>query len=88
MDETYIKIKGEWKHLYRAVDKQGNTVDFLLTNGIFQITDITGRVVVIKDLSNRKQEEEIDIGGLAPGLYLCKVLENNILISAGKIIKN
>jgi transposase-like protein len=30
-DETYIRIKGEWKYLYRAVDKQGNTVDFLLT---------------------------------------------------------
>src|SRR5450631_2716193 len=30
MDETYIKIKGEWKYLYRAVDKAGNTVDFLL----------------------------------------------------------
>ena len=29
--ETYIKIKGEWKYLYRAVDKQGDTVDFLLT---------------------------------------------------------
>jgi putative transposase len=31
MDETYIKIKGEWMYLYRAVDKKGNTVDFLLT---------------------------------------------------------
>jgi transposase-like protein len=31
LDETYVKIKGEWKYLYRAVDKQGNTVDFLLT---------------------------------------------------------
>src|SRR3954465_8630718 len=31
MDETYIKVKGEWMYLYRAVDKQGNTVDFLLT---------------------------------------------------------
>jgi putative transposase len=31
MDETYIKIKGVWKYLYRAVDKEGNTVDFLLT---------------------------------------------------------
>jgi len=30
MDETYIKIKGQWKYLYRAVDKDGNTVDFLL----------------------------------------------------------
>ena len=30
MDETYIKVRGEWKYLYRAVDKEGNTVDFLL----------------------------------------------------------
>jgi putative transposase len=31
MDETYIKVKGEWKYLYRAIDKQGQTIDFLLT---------------------------------------------------------
>jgi putative transposase len=31
MDETYIKIKGQWRYLYRAVDKQGQTIDFLLT---------------------------------------------------------
>src|ERR671933_1359867 len=31
MDETYIKVKGEWRYLYRAVDKQGQTIDFLLT---------------------------------------------------------
>jgi transposase-like protein len=30
MDETYIRIKGEWKYLYRAVDRDGNTIDFLL----------------------------------------------------------
>ncbi|MFM0266017.1 IS6 family transposase [Paraburkholderia sediminicola] len=30
MDETYVKVKGQWKFLYRAVDKEGNTVDFLL----------------------------------------------------------
>ena len=30
MDETYIKVKGAWKYLYRAVDKEGKTVDFLL----------------------------------------------------------
>jgi putative transposase len=30
MDETYIKVKGVWKYLYRAVDKEGKTVDFLL----------------------------------------------------------
>ena len=30
-DETYIKVKGGWTYLYRAVDKQGRTVDFLLS---------------------------------------------------------
>lgn len=30
MDETYVKVGGQWKYLYRAVDKAGNTVDFLL----------------------------------------------------------
>jgi len=31
MDETYVKIKGKWAYLYRAVDKEGHTIDFLLT---------------------------------------------------------
>ena len=30
VDETYVKINGRWTYLYRAVDKQGKTVDFLL----------------------------------------------------------
>jgi putative transposase len=31
MDETYIKVGGKDRYLYRAIDKEGNTVDFLLT---------------------------------------------------------
>ena len=30
MDETYIRVKGEWRYLCRAVDEDGNTIDFLL----------------------------------------------------------
>ena len=31
MDQTCIKVKGAWKYMYRAVDKEGGSVDFLLT---------------------------------------------------------
>src|SRR3954451_3087543 len=31
IDETYIKIRGQWRYLYRAIDKHGTPVDFLLT---------------------------------------------------------
>ena len=31
MDETYIKVKGVWHYLYRAVDKEGDTIDFMLS---------------------------------------------------------
>ena len=31
VDETYIKIRGQWRYLYRAIDKHGTSVDFLLT---------------------------------------------------------
>ena len=31
MDETYIQVKGQWVYLYRAVDKFGDTVDFMLS---------------------------------------------------------
>lgn len=30
LDETYIKVKSQWKYFYCAVDKEGHTIDFLL----------------------------------------------------------
>jgi len=48
MDETYIRVKGEWKYLYRAVDSNGNTIDFMLSAKRNQIADghptLKGRV--------------------------------------------
>src|SRR4029450_13887687 len=31
MDETYLRVQGEWRSLYRAVEKYGEPIDFLLT---------------------------------------------------------
>ncbi|WP_372569982.1 DDE-type integrase/transposase/recombinase [Yersinia sp. 2466 StPb PI] len=31
MDETYIKVNGQWVYLYRAVDNGGYTIDFMLS---------------------------------------------------------
>jgi transposase-like protein len=31
VDETYVKVKGVWKYLYRAVGSAGNTLDFMLS---------------------------------------------------------
>ena len=32
VDETYIKVKGKWVYLYRAIDKFGNTIDFYISS--------------------------------------------------------
>ena len=31
VDETYVKVNRKWKYLYRAVDSDGNTLDFMLS---------------------------------------------------------
>ena len=42
VDETFIKVRGQWMYLYRAVDGQGNTVEFCLsrTRGIAAAVDL------------------------------------------------
>ena len=45
MDETYVRVKGSWKYLYRAVDKAGATVDFLLTTKDLRINKCFTAVV-------------------------------------------
>jgi hypothetical protein len=67
MDETYIKVHGQWVYLYRAVDKAGQTVDFFLSRN----RDVNAA----KSFSAQRDEEhsrahEDQVGrlcGLAPG---------------------
>lgn len=58
MDETYIKIKGEWRYLYRAVDKNGNTIDFLLTK---RRQRMSAQSFLIKAIENNGKPELINI---------------------------
>src|SRR3954466_10633631 len=58
MDETYIKVKGEWMYLYRAVDKEGNTVDFLLTR---RRRKLAAHKLLIKAIKNNGCPKVINI---------------------------
>ena len=81
MDETYIKVKGQWTYLYRAIDKYDNTVDFMLskhrdeaaaTAFFKQAIDNSGlpsKVVIDKSGANNAGLENINILFFLAGLY-------------------
>jgi transposase-like protein len=62
MDETYIKVKGEWRYLYRAVDKMGQTIDVLLTE---QRDEHAAKRFLIKAIRRHGVPEKITIDGSA-----------------------
>ena len=62
-DETYLKVRGQWVYLYRAVDGQGNTVEFLLsrTRGI-----AAAKAFFRKALSHHGEPHSITLDGHKP----------------------
>jgi putative transposase len=60
MDETYIRVKGQWTYLYRAVDKTGQTIDFLLTA---QRDEPAARRFLTKAIRRHGVPEKITIDG-------------------------
>jgi putative transposase len=60
MDETYIKVKGQWRYLYRVVDKTGQTIDFLLTE---QRDEQAATRFLIKAIRRHGVPEKITIDG-------------------------
>jgi len=62
MDETYIKVKGHWYYLYRAVDKTGQTIDFLLTE---QSDEQAAKRFLTKAIRRHGVPEKITIDGSA-----------------------
>jgi putative transposase len=62
MDETSIKVKGQWYYLYRAVDKTGQTIDFLLTA---QRDEPAAKRFLTKAIRRHGVPEKITIDGSA-----------------------
>jgi putative transposase len=60
MDETYIRVKGEWRYLYRAGDKYGQTIDFLLTE---QRAERAAMRFLTKTIRRHGMPEKITIDG-------------------------
>ncbi|CAI8821672.1 IS6 family transposase [Bacillus pseudomycoides] len=56
VDETYIKVRGQWMYFYRAVDSEGNTIDFYLSKSrnhkaakrfFIEMTPLSSRVLTV-----------------------------------------
>ena len=62
IDETYMKVKGHWYYLYRAVDKTGQTIDFLLTE---QRDEQAAKRFLTKAIRRHGVPEKITIDGSA-----------------------
>ena len=63
VDETFIKVRGRWMYLYRAVDGQGNTVEFYLsrTRGI-----AAAKAFFRKALKHHREPHSITLDGHQP----------------------
>jgi transposase-like protein len=62
MDETYIKVRGSWVYLYRAVDKAGRTVDFFLS----RTGDVTAAKTLLRSaMKNRRTSTQITLDSYA-----------------------
>ena len=91
MDETYIKFKGAWRYFYRAVDKEGKTLDFLLTakrdkaaalrffDKAMKTSGVPEKVTMDKSGANKTAMDEINSTGVAPIIARQVKYLNNIV---------
>ena len=99
MDETYIKVKGVWKYLYRAVDKEGKTVEFLLTarrdkaaalrffDKAMKASGIPEKVTMDKSGANKAAIDEINASRKTPIVVRQVKYLNNIVEQDHRAIK-
>ncbi len=68
MDETYVRVRGEWVYLYRAVDKAGKTVDFYLSGK----RDVNGAKAFLRKAMKGAAHPHKDHTGRLRGLTPCR----------------
>jgi transposase, IS6 family len=103
VDETYVKVKGVWMYLYRAVDSQGKTLEFLLsptrdtqatkrffTKGLGACHTVTPRVITVdKNAAYPKALHELNAVGTVPAS--CELRQskylNNLIEQDHRFIK-
>ena len=89
LDETYVKIKGKWAYLYRAVDRDGHTVDFLLTP---QRDRAAALAFLQKAIRNQGLPEKITIdqsgSNTAAIMHYNKIHQTAIIIRHSKFLNN
>ena len=101
MDETYVKVKVKvaWKYLYRAVDKEGKTVDFLLTawrdktaalrffDKAMKASGVPEKVTMDKSGANKAAMDEINARGETPIIVRQVKYLNNIVEQDHRAVK-
>ena len=91
VDETYIKVRGRWTYLYRAIDKQGHRVDFLLS----EHRDITtARRFFTQAITQHGMPEKVTVDGYPAThsaiseLKAAEVLPAHTLVRTSKYLNN
>ena len=84
MDETYIKVKGQWVYYYRAVDKENQTVDFFLS----PTRDTKAAVAFFeKSIESSGQPEKVNMDKSGANLAGLEQLNEGLLESDKIIIR-
>lgn len=95
----YIKVAGQWKYLYRAVDRAGDTVDFLLTakrdlaaarrflERAINLHDVPEKITIDKSGANTAAIESVKADGCVDILMRQNKYLNNIVEQDHRAIK-
>ena len=75
MDETYIKLNGNWIYLYRAVDSESNTIEFLLRK---RRDKAAARAFFLKALKNNDQPDKINVDKSGSNISAINSINQNL----------